>query len=596
MNFKEQLNAYIDVVGCSAADLAHAADISPSTISRYRSGRQLPKQPAIELKRIATALASFAAENELGCSLDYDYMSIYTDTSSLSFDTILANLIACDDIILYYPEAFTKHFQTVIDTTEISLADLARALNFDASYLSRIKAGQRQPAQPKQFATELAHYLWSHCDRKCLLMFCHEAHHAVSLETLEESSFAKYFLSWFLHNDTDTSMTDSVNNFLSALDKFDLNEYIRAIHFGSLKVIALPFTLPTSKHYYGLDEMKQAELDFLKTTVLAKEQTDVIMYSNMEMADMAEDVDFAKKYMFGLAIMLKKGLHLHVIHNLNRPFDELMLGLENWIPLYMTGQISPYYFKHDPDPVFGQLLNVSGHAALSGECICGHHAEGRYYLTRTRQECHYYKKKASYMLDKASPLMKIYRAEDQQSLYAFLHKDVSTPGARLGILSALPLYTLSESLLQQILKRNHVPTEERSQILSFAQKGREYMLSLLEHTTVTDNISQISPEEWESYPQTLQLADLFCTKTITYTYDEYTSHLEQTLRFAKEHANYSVQFTKQHAFRNIQIYCHQNKWVMVSKANEPAIHFIIHHPLLVHAICNISIPIYDDEP
>ena len=101
MNFKEQLNAYIDVVGCSAADLAHAADISPSTISRYRSGRQLPKQPAIELKRIATALASFAAENELGCSLDYDYMSIYTDTSSLSFDTILANLIACDDIILY---------------------------------------------------------------------------------------------------------------------------------------------------------------------------------------------------------------------------------------------------------------------------------------------------------------------------------------------------------------------------------------------------------------------------------------------------------------------------------------------------------------
>ena len=125
-------------------------------------------------------------------------------------------------------------------------------------------------------------------------MFCHEEHHAVSLETLEGSSFTKYFLSWFLDNDTDTSMTDSVSNFLSALDKFDLNEYIRAIHFDALKVISLPFTLPTSKYYYGLDEMKQAELDFLKTTVFAKEQTDVIMYSNMDMADMAEDVDFAK--------------------------------------------------------------------------------------------------------------------------------------------------------------------------------------------------------------------------------------------------------------------------------------------------------------
>ena len=68
-------------------------------------------------------------------------------------------------------------------------------------------------------------------------------------------------------------------------------------------------------------------------------------------------------------MMIRKGLHLHVIHNLNRPFEEIMMGLSGWIPLYMTGQISPYYFDRIANPVFSQLNNVSGAAALDGQCV-----------------------------------------------------------------------------------------------------------------------------------------------------------------------------------------------------------------------------------
>ena len=48
----------------------------------------------------------------------------------------------------------------------------------------------------------------------------------------------------------------------------------------------------------------------------------------------------------------EKGLHLDQIHHLDRSFEEMMLGLESWIPMYMTGQISPYYLKSDPGNVF----------------------------------------------------------------------------------------------------------------------------------------------------------------------------------------------------------------------------------------------------
>ena len=46
--------------------------------------------------------------------------------------------------------------------------------------------------------------------------------------------------------------------------------------------------------------------------------------------DMAADEDFAKKYMFGLAMVLKKGLHINIIHDVERPMKDMMLGLENW--------------------------------------------------------------------------------------------------------------------------------------------------------------------------------------------------------------------------------------------------------------------------
>ena len=90
--------------------------------------------------------------------------------------------------------------------------------------------------------------------------------------------------------------------------------------------------------------MKNSELDFLRATVLSKSGEPVIMYSDMPLTEMAKDTEFAKKWMFGMAMMLKKGLHLNQIHDLNRTFEDMMLGLESWIPMYMTGQISPYYF------------------------------------------------------------------------------------------------------------------------------------------------------------------------------------------------------------------------------------------------------------
>ena len=125
------------------------------------------------------------------------------------------------------------------------------------------------------------------------------------------------------------------------------------------------------------------------------------------MEEMGKDPDFPKKWMYGMAMMLKKGLHLKQIHNLDRSFGDMMLGLESWIPMYMTGQISPYYLKNVQHNVFLHLLKASGAASLSGEAITGNHSDGKYYLTKNKDEVAYYRKRAEALLESAQPMMDI---------------------------------------------------------------------------------------------------------------------------------------------------------------------------------------------
>ena len=103
---------------------------------------------------------------------------------------------------------------------------------------------------------------------------------------------------------------NGVDHFLAELDEFDLNEYIRSIRFNELKVPTAPFQLPTSRSYFGLQQMMESELDFMKAAVLSRSMEPVIMYSDMPMEQMAKDPDFPKKWMFGMAMMLNKGLCL----------------------------------------------------------------------------------------------------------------------------------------------------------------------------------------------------------------------------------------------------------------------------------------------
>lgn len=291
MKFCDVLNKYFNLVGCSSKDLAIETKLSESIISRYKNGGRIPNNT--NLKKISKALEKLSNKKYKMNDI-YEEFNCVVDSSNMDFEIVRINL------------------NILINTFNINVRELAKALNFDASYLSRIRSGERVPSNKEEFVNSLITFILKKYDSKL--------YSNTFNELIENEITAENLKQWVLTNKNNEVI--KIEKFLYNLDDFDLNQYIKAIKFDKLKVPNVPFYKAKCRNYYGVEEMKTGELDFFKATVLSKNREDIFMCSDMPMEDMAKDIEFGKKWMFAIAMCLKKGLHLNIIHNLDRPFNE----------------------------------------------------------------------------------------------------------------------------------------------------------------------------------------------------------------------------------------------------------------------------------
>ena len=566
MKFKEVLNKYLKELNCSSKKLSNESGLSESVISRYRNGERTPVKNSEQLNKLTKALFNIAKDS---------------GKNKYTLDKIVSdfNIALPSDDFDY--TTFSNNLNTLITSLNINTHEMSKYIVFDASHISRIRYGKAKPSNPVEFSNKICSYILNRYknpdDINNLMMIIGCKKSDLSNEKIYSTLF-----NWLTSEIV--PVKSKVSDFLHHLDSFNLDDYIKVIKFDELKVPSIPFYKAKTKHYYGIEEMKQGELNFFKGTVLSKSKEDIFMCSDMPMEDMAKDIDFSKKWMFAIAMCLKKGHHLNIIHNLDRPFNEMMLGLESWIPIYMTGQISPYYLSNLKNNIYNHLNYVSAAAALSGECINGFHNKGMYYLTTNKNEIEYYKEKSNLLLKKAKPLMEIYRENNIKEYHLFLKKDENIECDRTRYISSLPLFTISDELLIKILKRNKLTKEEINKIIKYKNNEFKYINSILKKNKVFDYIYVIKEDEYINDTPSLSLNNLFIDKTINYTYKEYIEHLKLTNEYAKNNKNYNVLTEEDKTFKNITITILKNNHVIISKNSNPTIHFVIRHPKLVAAI------------
>ena len=574
MSFCSHFNEYLSLLEITYPQFARYSGLSVSAVRRYKNGESEPAPDSEQFNKLTNAFFRLAREKGFELSeeeIREKLQGSLKNSLNISYETYVTNL------------------NTLINALDIRVSVLAKALSFDSSYISKILAGQRKPRRVSDFTQSIGSYISRVCIDEQQLTALSQLLNCDAEQLDSPRAISGAVTNW-LGNNTVAAEKDPIENFLDKLEDFNLDEYINVIHFNDIKLPTAPFRLPTSKTYTTIEGMKKCELDFIKATVLSKSKKDVILYSDMPLEEMAKDEDFAKKWMFGMAMLLKKGLHLHFIHNVYRPFQEMMLGLEGNIPMYMTGQISPYYLPAPTNAVFTHIIKVSGAAALEGCAIAGHQTKGEYVLTKSDERIRFIREKAEDLLKKAKPLMDIYRSNRKVEYRAAMKQSWKT-GDRLTVSSALPIFTLPKEALREILTRNKLDGSEVREIEEFRADYLAMVCEFLKNNKLAVVLPEPSKEQFEAAPIHLALSEMFCETDVPYTYEEYAAHLQATKYFAVQHPNLTVKTDSSPAFRNITYSVIHADTVIVSKNKYPTIHFVIHHKKMVQAFKNFTPPL-----
>lgn len=555
MKFSEKLNGYIRRLSCTAKELSEASQLSSAAISRLRSGSRLPDGK--DLERLVGGILAVAARKGV---------------RGLSAEEVRSDLSEASDLFLLDAELFRGNLNRLLEALSVSVSDLARALNYDTSYLSRVRSGQRTPADLRGFSAEVAKYAAGRFTGEPQRLTVAQLIGVSPKDLSDDAAYYRLLLKWLTGDGR--SGANSVMAFLETLDRFDQEGYLKAIRYGEWKVPTVPFSFPTTKRYYGAEEMKKGVLDFLKVTAFSKSEEPAILYNGIPLEESGED-DFRKKYRFGLAVLVKKGLQLRMIHDVGYPFSELMQSLSGYIPFYMSGQLTPYWLENGG--AFCRSLQVSGAAAIAGECVADGVSHGMACLTKGREELSFYGMQAEDLLKKSRPLMEILRAEERERFFAAA---AAGTGAFRCRLSGLPLYTASEALLRRMLESRGIPEEEGRAVLARAARQREQAEAFLKRGTALVEVPQLSEEAFSE--SSVGIEGL--SKEAFYRFEEYREHLHETLEFIGLHENCGLKETEAPVFWSLDLWICPGEWAVIAKKGRETVSFLTRYPPLLRSL------------
>ncbi len=182
MEFKDQLNQYMDILNCSAKTLAEVSTLSPTVLSRYRNGERVPSADSEQMKKLCYGISEIAQQS------GHPELSVNAVTDA--FMEILSSKKPD-------PQILGGKLNLLISTLEINRAELSRFLNYDPSYLSRICSGQRTPANTDQFTLEVCRFVTRRYSRDADIEAIANLLGVSRAELTDEAAILNHLHSWF---------------------------------------------------------------------------------------------------------------------------------------------------------------------------------------------------------------------------------------------------------------------------------------------------------------------------------------------------------------------------------------------------------------
>jgi hypothetical protein len=170
--------------------------------------------------------------------------------------------------------------------------------------------------------------------------------------------------------------------------------------------------------YYGIEGKRQAADYFLNDVIAKNHPQTLLLYSDEDTDWMAEDREFAVKWSKLMISALSKGNKIKIIHTVSRNLDEMLNAISQWMPLYMSGAIEPYYYAIKRDGVFKRTLFIfPGVSAVVASSVGDMGGQAASLLIRNKAAVDAFEAEFNQYLSQCKPLMRIFSLKDNKSCF-----------------------------------------------------------------------------------------------------------------------------------------------------------------------------------
>lgn len=315
----------------------------------------------------------------------------------------------------------------LMSLTNTKNAALGHALNFDPSYISRIRTGKRGLPKGQPFL-EPASLFFARAIRE-------DYQKEAVLKELrlmtpwpaDEKEAASLLLIWLSGRFRTPQEDLRMESALASLTQPNHTANTAETRYMPGKGI-----VSTVQFFFGNEGKRDAVAAFLEDLVQTGKAYTLLLFSDEDMYWLYEDETFSRSWMFLMQQLIATGSRIRIIHSMTRNASDMWEAVRKWIPLYATGVVEPWFCPRLRDGIFKRTEFIAqGHSAILGSSVPEQKGDPINVLIRDNEAVDALQQEFEAFLTICRPLMDIFHPGSAEELKELQNALFNTPGELL---------------------------------------------------------------------------------------------------------------------------------------------------------------------
>ncbi len=405
--------------------------------------------------------------------------------------------------------------------TDTRNSALARALNFDASYISRIRGGKRGLPKNQPFLAPAAAYFARRL-RDAYQRGTAAAAVCPGQPWPGDQEQAELLLLTWLSRDETVPPT--------------------ILPPPPYEPTVLPHAGAELRCYYGNAGKREAVLTFLNELYGTGLPYTLLLCSDEDMTWLYEDSGFVRSWTALMLQLISRGSRVRIIHTVSRASGEMMEAIRKWIPLYVSGAIESYYYPKLRDGIFRRTLFIAQGCSAVTSCSVGEQTEQMLnLLLRDPAAVRALELEFQAFFSRCKPLMQLYQAANRDGFWLALTEFERADADWIIAQSVPTIYTMPESAAQSMARRSG----GKRLLARHAEAVERFRTQLARGRQITEVMRLPEVRDVRERQAVIPLSELFGSHALSYTVEEYRAQLQNMLRLLREEPGYHLALVDQ---------------------------------------------------